>query len=130
MDKNHTGPLLASHFPFPCSFFGDSWFEKLHKQTTLISFYFQALLRTHFFSFFLSFIRSFVRLSVLPSFLPSFLPLSLFIPSSSFLPSYLSCSLFRATFEAYGFSQARGPIGTIAASLHHSHSNAGFELCL
>ena len=28
---------------------------------------------------------------------------------------------------AYGGSQARGPIGATAASLHHSHSNAGSE---
>jgi len=26
---------------------------------------------------------------------------------------------------AYGCSQARGPIGAIAAGLHHSHSNTG-----
>ena len=32
--------------------------------------------------------------------------------------------------EAYGGSQARGPIGAIATSLHHSHSNAGSELRL
>ena len=32
---------------------------------------------------------------------------------------------FRATLVAYSGSQARGPIG-----LHHSPSNAGFELCL
>ena len=30
----------------------------------------------------------------------------------------------RAAHAAYGGSQARGLIGTIAASLHHSHSNA------
>ena len=30
----------------------------------------------------------------------------------------------------YGDSQARGPIGATAAGLHHSHSNAGSELCL
>ena len=30
--------------------------------------------------------------------------------------------LFRATPAAYGSSQARGLIGTTAASLHHSHS--------
>ena len=29
--------------------------------------------------------------------------------------------------EAYGGSQARGPIGAVATSLHHSHSNAGSE---
>ena len=33
----------------------------------------------------------------------------------------------RATPMAYGGSQARGPIGAVAASLHHSHSNAGSE---
>ena len=31
---------------------------------------------------------------------------------------------------AYGGSQDRGLIGTIAASLHHSHSNARSELLL
>ena len=30
------------------------------------------------------------------------------------------CLLFRATPEVYGISQARGLIGTSAASLHHS----------
>ena len=34
-------------------------------------------------------------------------------------------SLFRATLATYGGSQARGRIGATAASLHHSHSNAG-----
>ena len=33
-------------------------------------------------------------------------------------------SLFRAAPVAYGGSQAKGPNGTAAASLHHSHSNA------
>ena len=32
--------------------------------------------------------------------------------------------LFRAAPVAYGGSQARGLIGAIAASLHHSHSSA------
>ena len=32
----------------------------------------------------------------------------------------------RAALEAYGGSQARGPIGDVAAGLHHSHSNTGF----
>ena len=31
--------------------------------------------------------------------------------------------LFRAAPMAYGVSQARGQIGAIATSLHHSHSN-------
>ena len=35
--------------------------------------------------------------------------------------------LFRAALAAYGGSQARGRIGTTAAGLHHSHSNAGSE---
>ena len=38
--------------------------------------------------------------------------------------------LFRATPVAYGGSQARGGIGATAARLHHSHGNAGSELCL
>ena len=37
---------------------------------------------------------------------------------------------FRATSVAYGGSQARGRIGTVAAGLHYSHSNAGSKLCL
>ena len=35
------------------------------------------------------------------------------------------CFLFRTALSAYGVSQARGPIGAVAASLHHSHSNTG-----
>ena len=42
---------------------------------------------------------------------------------------FLFC-LFRATPVACGSSQARGQIGAAAAVLHHSHSNAGSELCL
>ena len=38
--------------------------------------------------------------------------------------------LFRAKTEAYVGSQARGPIGAIAAGLHYSQSNAGSELPL
>ena len=38
--------------------------------------------------------------------------------------------LFRAALVAYGGSQARGRIGAVAAGLHHSYNNAGFELCL
>ena len=37
---------------------------------------------------------------------------------------YFILLLFRAAPAAYGGSQARGQIGAIAASLHHSHSNA------
>ena len=33
----------------------------------------------------------------------------------------------RATPVAHGGSQARGPVGAVAASLHHSHSNTGSE---
>ena len=35
--------------------------------------------------------------------------------------------LFRAAPAAYGGSQARGQIGAVAASLHHSHSNKGWK---
>ena len=37
---------------------------------------------------------------------------------------------FRAESPACVGSQARGPIGTVAAGLHHSHSYAGSEPCL
>ena len=36
--------------------------------------------------------------------------------------------LFRATPTSYGGSQARSPIGAVAAGLCHSHSNTGSEL--
>ena len=38
--------------------------------------------------------------------------------------------LFKATFAAYGNSQARGQIGATAAGLYHGHSNSGSELHL
>ena len=38
--------------------------------------------------------------------------------------------LFRAAPTAYGGSQARGPIGAVAAGLRHSHSNVGSKLHL
>ena len=38
--------------------------------------------------------------------------------------------LFKATPVAYGGSQARGPMGAVAAGLQHSHTNAGSEWCL
>ena len=37
---------------------------------------------------------------------------------------------FRAASAACGSSQGRGQIRAAAASLHHSHSNTGSELCL
>ena len=43
---------------------------------------------------------------------------------------YLLICLFafsNATPMAYGGSQARGQIGTVAAGLHQSHSNSGSE---
>ena len=43
---------------------------------------------------------------------------------------FLIFCLLRAAFVAYGGSQTRGWIGTVAAGLHHSHSNARFKLCL
>ena len=44
----------------------------------------------------------------------------------SFFIFFWSC-LLRAAPAAYGGSQARGLIGVVAASLHHSHSNAVSE---
>ena len=46
-------------------------------------------------------------------------------------PALIQCTvdffvfLFRAAPVAYGCSQARGPIGTVASGLCHSHSNLG-----
>jgi len=40
---------------------------------------------------------------------------------------FFFCLFSRATPTAYGGSQARGLIGAVATSLHHSHSNAGSE---
>ena len=43
------------------------------------------------------------------------------------------CRLFAISWAApaaYGGSQARGPIGAVAAGLRQSHSNAGSELHL
>ena len=49
-------------------------------------------------------------------------------PRNPFCPGSLFFVFFfflRAAPEAYGGSQARGRIGAVAVSLHHSHSNAG-----
>ena len=43
---------------------------------------------------------------------------------------FLVFCLFRAMPSAYGGSQARDPIGAIAAGLCHSHSTTGSDLCL
>ena len=37
---------------------------------------------------------------------------------------------FRSTPVAYGSSQARGPVGAVAANLHHSHRKVGSKLHL
>ena len=47
-----------------------------------------------------------------------------------FLSFFLSFVISRAAPAAYGGSQAPGLIGTVAAGLRHSHSNAGSEPCL
>ena len=44
--------------------------------------------------------------------------------------SHSNLFFFRATPVAYGSSQARGRIRTIAAGLHHSHSNTRSKPCL
>ena len=40
------------------------------------------------------------------------------------------CYFLWATPTAYGGSQARGQIGTVATGLRQGHSNAGSEPCL
>ena len=42
----------------------------------------------------------------------------------------LFCLFRAAPMETYGSSQARDKIGAVAASLQHSHSNAGSKLSL
>ena len=53
-----------------------------------------------------------------------------FIVFLFFLSFFFFFCLFRATLVTYGSSQARGRIGALAASLHHSHGNAGSQLYL
>ena len=40
---------------------------------------------------------------------------------------FFSFFFFRATLGAYAGSQARGPVGAVAAGLSHRHSNVGSE---
>ena len=47
-----------------------------------------------------------------------------------FIYLFIYLLLFKAAPAAYGSSQARGRIGAVAASLDHSHTEAGSELCL
>ena len=43
---------------------------------------------------------------------------------------WLQMEYIEAAATTYGGSQARDPITAVAASLHHSHSNAGSQLRL
>ena len=45
-------------------------------------------------------------------------------------PSNFFGLFFRAVTAAYGHSQVRGPIRTVAAGLHHNHSNTRSERSL
>ena len=56
--------------------------------------------------------------------------LNLLSPDGNYLNYFFFFCPFRATPTAYGGSQARGPVGAVAASLRHSHSNAGSKPCL
>ena len=47
-----------------------------------------------------------------------------------FMYLFIYLLLFRAALAAYGSSQARGLIGAVATSLHHSHSNVGSKRSL
>ena len=51
-------------------------------------------------------------------------------PGTSFSFLFFLFFFLRAAPTAYGVSQARGPIGTATASLHHSHGHARSELHL
>ena len=52
-------------------------------------------------------------------------PASLHASSLHFFSFLFFCCLFRGAHAADGGSQAGGPIGSTAASLRHSHSDAG-----
>ena len=55
------------------------------------------------------------------------------LPPHSFgweFPRFHFFFFYKAAPEVYGGSQARGRMGVIAASLCHSHSNAGSKPCL
>ena len=54
----------------------------------------------------------------------------MFLSLSLSLSLFFFFLLFRAAPAADGSSQVRGPIGAVAASLRHSHSNVGSEPCL
>ena len=56
--------------------------------------------------------------------------LNFFDFNNLFFFSFVFFAFSRAAPEAYGGSQARGLIGTVAASLHHRHSHAGSKLHL
>ena len=86
---------------------------------SFLSFFLSSFLS--FFSFVRSFVRSFYLSFFLSFFLSSFLSFSLSL-ALSFFPM--------VTHTAYPGCQARGGIRAIAASLQHSHSNAGSKLHL
>ena len=52
------------------------------------------------------------------------------ILTDSFKIIFFIYLLFRASPTAHGASQARGPVGAVAARLRQSHSNVGSELRL
>ena len=57
-------------------------------------------------------------------------PLLYFVAPNLFLFAFVSFLGGGGTLAAYGGSQARGPIGSVAAGLHHGYSNTGLELRL
>ena len=67
---------------------------------------------------------------LLPQVVASLVELSSsFLRNTPFFFFFFFClfAISRAAHVAYGGSQARGPIGAIAAGLRHSHSNMGSE---
>ena len=68
-------------------------------------------------------------LSLKPSLLHDMPPRTL-AECGVFIYLFIYFCLFMAAPEACGSSQARGRIGSVAAGLHHSHSNTGSEPCL
>ena len=67
----------------------------------------------------------FLDIGVVTTLLPTHYPFALHLLAYPWIFSFFfSFLLFRAASAAYGSSQARGPIGPVAAGLCHSHSNA------
>ena len=127
------GYLLMCLFATHVSFFRKMWIRALCSFFNWIIF---LLLRSKYSLFILNIIPwSNIYIANIFShyvvYLFIFFTVSFEAPKFSFLILLsLSFFFFKGHTMAYGSSQARGRIGTTAASLCHSHSHTGSEACL